>query len=105
MGLGGVALKFWFAGHFRVISTLIYVCMGWLVLIVLRPLMSVVPMSGVWLLVVGGFFYTAGTIFYLWKRLPYHHAVWHVFVLAGSICHWWAVYEYVVPDAARHLTG
>ena len=100
LGLAGMALKFWFAGHFRILSTLIYVGMGWLVLFVLRPVMEVLPMPGVWLLVIGGLFYTCGTVFYLWKRLPYHHAVWHVFVLAGSACHWWAVYKYVVPDGA-----
>ncbi|MEO6006305.1 MAG: hemolysin III family protein [Opitutus sp.] len=100
LGLVGMALKFWFAGHFRIFSTLIYVGMGWLVLLVLRPVMAVLPMPGVWLLVIGGLFYTCGTVFYLWKRLPYHHAVWHVFVLAGSVCHWWAVFKYVIPDAA-----
>jgi len=97
LGLAGVVLKFWFAGHFRIASTLIYVGMGWMVLIALRPLLEVIPLPGVWLLVGGGLFYTSGTIFYLWKTLPYHHAVWHLFVLAGSICHWIAVFRYVVP--------
>ena len=99
LGLAGVVLKFWFAGHFRIISTLIYVALGWLVLIAIRPLLEEVPLPGVWLLVTGGFLYTGGTAFYLWKSLPYHHAVWHVFVLAGSTCHWIAVFRYVVPPA------
>lgn len=97
LGLAGVVLKFWFAGHFRVVSTLIYVAMGWLVLIAVRPLLEQVPLPGVWLLVTGGLLYTGGTAFYLWKSLPYHHAIWHVFVLAGSTCHWIAVLKYVVP--------
>lgn len=97
LGLAGVALKFWFAGRFRIVSTLIYIAMGWLVLIALKPIMAALAPAGFWLLVAGGFTYTAGTIFYLWKRLPYHHAVWHLFVLGGSICHFAAVFGYVVP--------
>jgi hemolysin III len=104
LGLTGIILKFWFAGHFRIISTLIYIGMGWLILLVLRPLLAVFPLPGVWLLVAGGFFYTGGAVFYLWKRLPYHHAIWHLFVMAGSICHWYTVFEYVVPGPAS-LSG
>jgi len=93
----GVTLKFWFAGRFRLLSTLIYIGMGWLVLAAFRPLMAALPRGGLVLLVAGGICYTGGAVFYLWKRLPYHHAVWHLWVLAGSSCHWAAVYLYVVP--------
>jgi hemolysin III len=93
----GVVLKFWFAGRFRVVSTLIYVVMGWLVLIALKPLLAALPWAGMKLLVAGGLCYTGGAVFYLWKSLPYHHAIWHLFVLAGSACHWAAVFLYVVP--------
>ena len=93
----GIALKFWFAGRFRVGSTIIYVAMGWLVLTVVRPLLVVLPREGFWLLLAGGFCYTGGAVFYLWKRLPYHHAVWHLWVMAGSACHWAAVFFFVVP--------
>jgi hemolysin III len=99
LGLAGVVLKFWLAGRFPVVSTLIYIAMGWLVLIAFRPLLAAVPSGGVGLLLAGGFCYTGGAVFYLWKRLPYHHAVWHVFVLAGSVCHWAAVFGFVIPDA------
>jgi hemolysin III len=95
----GVVLKFWFAGRFRVVSTLIYIAMGWLVLAALRPLRAALPPAGVWLLVAGGFCYTGGAVFYLWRRLPFHHAVWHLWVMAGSTCHWCAVLLYVVPGA------
>ncbi len=95
----GVTLKFWLAGRFRLISTLIYLAMGWLVLVALKPLMAALPAGGFRLLVAGGLCYTGGAVFYLWKRLPYHHAVWHLFVLAGSVCHWAAVFLYVVPRA------
>ncbi len=93
----GVIMKFWFAGRFRVISTLIYIAMGWLVMIAIKPLMAALSADGLKLLVAGGLCYTGGAVFYLWKRLPYHHAIWHLFVLAGSICHWAAVYFHVVP--------
>lgn len=100
LGVIGVVLKFWLAGKFRLLSTLIYIGMGWLVLIAIRPMLEAVPPGGLWLLLAGGLCYTGGAVFYLWKRLPYHHAVWHMFVLAGSICHWAAVFGYIVPGAA-----
>jgi hemolysin III len=93
----GIALKFWFTGRFRVVSTLVYIGMGWLVLTVFRPLSIALPGDAITLLVAGGFCYTGGAIFYLWKTLPFHHAVWHLWVVAGSICHWTAVFLYVVP--------
>ncbi len=95
----GVTLKFWFAGRFRMVSTGIYLVMGWLVLIALKPLLAALPSGGVKLLMIGGLSYTGGAVFYLWRRLPYHHAIWHVFVLGGSACHWAAVFIYVVPSA------
>jgi hemolysin III len=95
----GVALKFRFAGRFRGVSTAIYLAMGWLIVIALRPLVAGVAPGGLWWLLAGGLCYTGGTVFYLWKRLPYHHAVWHLFVLGGSTCHFFAVYGYVLPRA------
>lgn len=95
----GVTMKFWFAGRFKLVSTLIYLAMGWLVLIAIKPLMAALPAGGMKFLVAGGLCYTGGAAFYLWKRLPYHHAIWHLFVLAGSMCHWAAVYFHVVPSA------
>ncbi|RXK55365.1 hemolysin III family protein [Oleiharenicola lentus] len=97
----GVTLKFWFAGRFRVVSTLIYLAMGWLVMIAIKPLMAALSADGMKLLVAGGLCYTGGAVFYLWKRLPYHHAIWHLFVLGGSICHWAAVYFHVVPSGPQ----
>ena len=96
----GVTLKFWHAGRFNVVSTLIYIGMGWLVMIALKPLTAALPAGGLKLLVAGGLCYTGGTIFYLWHRLPYNHAIWHLFVLGGSACHWAAVFFFVVPPAA-----
>ena len=99
LAVAGVTLKFWLAGRFRLISTLIYLAMGWLVLVAIKPLVAALPAGGLQLLIAGGLCYTGGAAFYLWKRLPYHHAIWHVFVLAGSACHWAAVFFYVVPAA------
>jgi len=96
----GVTLKFWLAGRFRLVSTLIYLAMGWLVMVAIKPLVAALPAGGLQLLVAGGLCYTGGAAFYLWKRLPYHHAIWHLWVLAGSACHWAAVFFYVVPRAA-----
>ncbi len=99
LAIAGVALKFWYAGRFKLLSTLLYVGMGWLVMIALKPLMAVLPVGGLQLLVVGGLCYTGGAGFYLWRGLPYNHAIWHIFVLGGSACHWVAVFRYVVPGA------
>lgn len=96
----GIILKFFLAGKFRVLSTLIYVLTGWLIVVAIRPLAQNVPSGGVWLLIAGGVCYTGGTAFYLWKSLRFHHAIWHLFVLAGSVCHFFSVLRYVVPSAS-----
>ena len=100
LAAAGVTLKFWFTGRLAALSIAIYIAMGWLVLIALRPMLHAVPLGGLWLLLADGLCYTGGTVFYAWKRLPYHHAVWHLWVLAGSACHWTAVFCYVVPARA-----
>ncbi len=100
LAIVGVVLKFFFAGRFNVLSTLAYLAMGWLVVIAAKPLMASLPSGALWLLVAGGLSYSFGTIFYLWERLPFNHAVWHVWVMAGSACHWVAVFGYLVPSGA-----
>lgn len=95
----GVVLKLFFAGKADVLSTIAYLVMGWLVVIAIKPLVAALPSGALWLLVAGGLCYSLGTIFYLWKRLPFNHAVWHVWVLGGSVCHWVAVFGYIVPSA------
>jgi hemolysin III len=96
LAAAGVVLKAFFTGRFGILSTLIYLFMGWLVLLAIRPLVGALPHGSLVLLFAGGAAYTAGTLFYCWKRLPYHHAVWHLFVLAGSSCHFFAVLGSVV---------
>jgi len=98
LAITGVVFKSVLVHRLRRLSTVIYVLMGWLALVAIRPLLQVLPWHGfVWLLA-GGLAYTAGVIFYS-SRYRYSHAIWHLFVLAGSVCHYCAVYLYVVPRA------
>jgi hemolysin III len=96
----GVVLKLFFAGRADVLSTIAYLVMGWIVVIAIKPLLAALPAGALWLLVSGGLCYSVGTIFYLWEKLPYNHAVWHLWVLGGSVCHWAAIFGYIVPRPA-----
>jgi hemolysin III len=71
--------------------------MGWAIVFAMGPLVSKLPHTGIVLLVVGGALYTFGAIFYVWRKLPYHHAIFHLFVLAGSILHFLCILLYVLP--------
>ena len=90
LAAAGIVFKLFFTGRFKLVSTLIYVAMGWLVVVATGPLRAELPGSTLAWLVAGGLAYTAGTIFYL-ARFRFAHAVWHGFVLAGSVCHFAAV--------------
>ncbi len=87
----GIGLKLFFTGRFAYLSTATYIGMGWLVVIAFVPLTQAVSPSALGWLLAGGVSYTAGTLFYHNRRLPYSHAIWHLFVLGGSICHFTAV--------------
>jgi hemolysin III len=91
LAVGGVIFKIFFAGRFRLVSTAIYLAMGWMVLIAVGPMVRRLDPAVIVWLVAGGLAYTLGTVFYHNRRIPYSHAVWHGFVLAGSICHGVAV--------------
>jgi hemolysin III len=91
----GVVFKSFFVKRFILISTVLYVVMGWLIVIAWNPLVTALPQGGLVLLVVGGVLYTIGSIFYVWRGFHYHHAVWHVFVLLGTMAHFFAVLFYV----------
>ncbi|MCL6603127.1 MAG: hemolysin III family protein [Paenibacillus sp.] len=93
----GVLFKAYFVKRFLFMSTIFYIAMGWLIVIAWNPLSAVVADGGMTLLMVGGILYTLGTIFYVWRGFPYHHAIWHVFVLAGSTVHFFAVFKYLLP--------
>ncbi len=98
LALCGVIFKFRFAGRFKIASTLVYIAMGWIGMIAIRPISAAVPASAIHLLIAGGVAYTSGVVFYLWDRLRFHHAIWHLFVIAGSTLHFVAVLKYVVPE-------
>ncbi|WFR61852.1 hemolysin III family protein [Paenibacillus amylolyticus] len=97
IALFGVIFKAFFTKRFLFMSTIFYIAMGWLIVIAWQPLMSAIPTGGIVLLVAGGLMYTLGTLFYVWRAFPYHHAIWHLFVLAGSILHFFMVLLYLTP--------
>jgi hemolysin III len=95
----GIVLEAAARRRIRVLSVTLYLGLGWLVAIAVEPLRHAVAFGGLVLLLLGGLAYTAGVAFYAWRRLPYHHAIWHVFVMVGSVCHFFAVLFYVIPPA------
>jgi hemolysin III len=97
LAVAGVLFKFWFVERFGILSTAVYIAMGWLVVIAAKPVITHVPIIALIWLLAGGLAYTAGVIFFVAKRIPYSHAIWHIFVLAGSICHYFAVFSTVIP--------
>ncbi len=99
LAAAGIALEFTTLGRRRWLAALVYVGMGWTGLLAFGPLHAALAGGGVALVLAGGIAYTLGVPFYLWRRLPYHHTVWHLFVLAGSTLHFLAVVLYVLPLA------
>jgi hemolysin III len=95
---GIVAEAFW-TYRPRWLSAAVYLGMGWMIVFSIRPLVATLPAAGIWLLVAGGLCYTFGTVFYVMKRVRYMHAVWHLFVLAGSILHFLSVLLFVIIPA------
>ncbi|UNK16740.1 hemolysin III family protein [Paenibacillus sp. N3/727] len=97
IALFGCIFKAFFVKKFLFMSTVFYIAMGWLIVIAWNPLTAVIAPQGINLLVGGGLLYTLGTIFYVWRGFPFHHAIWHLFVLAGSVLHFFAVLIYLLP--------
>ncbi len=93
----GITLKLFFTGKFDKLSTLMYVFMGWIIIFAIKPLIANFSSEGLFWLLAGGVFYTIGAVLYSIQKLPLNHAIFHVFVLAGSICHFVSVYFYVLP--------
>lgn len=87
LAIGGIVFKALSKGRFRIVSVIIYLAMGWLVVIAAKPIISALPSGLMLWLLIGGACYSLGVIFYALKKMPYHHMVWHIFVLAGSITH------------------
>ena len=99
LAAAGIVFQVFFVYRFKILATIAYILMGWLAVFAVRPLLDALPAGGFAWLLAGGIVYTVGALFYLLKRLPYNHAIWHFFVLGGSACHYVAVLLYVVPAA------
>ncbi|NAZ47584.1 hemolysin III family protein [Vibrio toranzoniae] len=97
IALVGIIMKIAFVYRFKRFSLMTYLAMGWLSLVVVYQLAMNIEMGGLVLLALGGVIYSLGVIFYVAKRIPYNHAIWHLFVLAGCVCHFFAIYLYVTP--------
>ena len=95
MAIGGITHRIFFFDKLKTLSLVSYITMGWLSLIVLKSLLNAAPVELVVWLLIGGAFYTGGLIFYSWERLPFNHAIWHLFVLGGSFSHFMGIYLYL----------
>lgn len=91
----GIIFQAVFIDRFKILSVLTYLAMGWMVVAAIIPLLHALPLAGVIWLAAGGLCYTLGVGFYVWKRLPFAHAVWHLFVLAGGLCHFFGILFFV----------
>jgi hemolysin III len=96
MAACGVVLKLFFTGRYNVLSTLMYILMGWIIIFAIKPLVNSFSIDGIFWLIAGGLAYTTGAIIYSIKKIPFNHAIFHMFVLLGSFCHFISVYVYVL---------
>lgn len=96
IALFGVVLKLFFTGRFEIFSTLLYLVMGWLIVFDFTNLSETIGSNGILWLFAGGLSYTIGIIFYAIKMIPFNHVIWHLFVLAGAICHFFMIFLYVI---------
>lgn len=105
LGISGIILRLFLKGRLHGLVVALYVAMGWAVVVAIEPMLTRVGSGGLALLAAGGLAYTGGVVFYKWRRLPYNHAIWHGFVLAGSALHFFAVLFYVIPWPTTGATG
>jgi len=99
LAIAGVLFKiFFYSDKLRVVGTILYIAMGWIILIALKPLIQNVPAGALYWLLAGGLSYSLGVIFYLWRKYRFNHVIWHLFVLGGSICHFFAIFFYLLPQ-------
>jgi len=95
LAAAGIVFKAFSGIRFGKLSTAVYLLMGWLCVVAIRPMLTHIPPAGLAWMVAGGLFYSCGVVFYAWKGLRFSHAVWHVFVLLGSVCHYFAILLHV----------
>ena len=96
LAIFGVIFKIMLTGKYRFLSTMTFLLMGWLCLIALKEMIAGIPFGGMLWLAGGGLLYTFGVVFYVWRSLPYNHAIWHLFVLGGAMCHFFSILFYVL---------
>lgn len=97
IALTGTILKLFFTGRYKILSTIMYVGMGWIIIFAIQPLIKNLSAAGLWWLFAGGISYTLGAILYNINRIKYNHAIFHLFVLLGSFCHFMSIYQNVRP--------
>jgi hemolysin III len=98
MAASGIVLKIFFTGKYDLISTLMYVFMGWIIVFAFEPLVDALSEQGLFWLVAGGIAYTVGAVLYSIRKIKFNHAIFHVFVLLGSACHFVSIYFYILPQ-------
>lgn len=92
LALSGIILKIFLTGKFEIVSLLLYLALGWLVIFVIKPVYESLPLASFVCLMIGGLFYSSGVIFYTMTKYRYHHGIWHLFVLAGSVSHFISIF-------------
>jgi hemolysin III len=97
LAIVGMSLEAFWVRRPKWTSVVVYVAMGWMGVIAIRPLIASLAGPGLWLLIAGGVAYTVGTVFYVWTSVRYTHAIWHLWVIAGSVLHFFAILYFVVP--------
>jgi hemolysin III len=97
LAVAGILFRILFGNCCQGVTIASYLLLGWLCVIAIKPILTAVPAGAIEWLVAGGLAYSSGVIFLSWKRVPHHHAIWHLFVLGGSICHYMAILLYVLP--------
>lgn len=97
IALAGILFRVLFGTRYRPLAVASYVMLGWLCVVAVKPILELVPLGALAWIAAGGLAYTTGVFFFAAKRIPHHHAIWHLFVMGGSICHYVAVLMYVLP--------
>lgn len=92
LALTGAVIRSIYLHRFRKLMVAVYLLMGWMFVLSGKQMFASLPSASIWFLVLGGLSYSAGVIFYMWRKLPYSHGIWHLFVLAGSVLHFFAIY-------------
>ncbi len=95
LAIFGIFFKIFFKHRFKILSTSLYLLMGWLIIVAIQPLINSLHVEGLYLLFGGGLCYTLGVIFYVLDKRRFYHAIWHLFVLGGSVCHYFAIFLYL----------